>query len=263
MKLQNAFVCYLDLLGVKNKTGRGTLKELNAQVELLGSFMREIQRRQTGYARNISMGECNSYIKVFSDNIVLVMPLKIKDKVDSAHRFSILLKSIEEVLSEASFAGLLIRGGISYGKAICNDFMVAGDALIKAYNIESKISKYPRVVIDRSIGELIEEVPYKVAKDLDGELFFHYLYDASESYLGFNKRHVENCIKNTGQDIFKYIEKYRWLIDYHNACCKEKDSLLMIDPSIIGTIELQTKISTVGWAKLAQPNVYCDKQPPD
>lgn len=54
-------------------------------------------------------------------------------------------------------SNVLVRGGIAYGKFFSDDVMICGNALTRAYWLESNVAIYPRIVIDT---ELIEQLQY-------------------------------------------------------------------------------------------------------
>jgi hypothetical protein len=69
--------------------------------------------------------------------------------------------------------GILIRGGISRGRAVHADDILYGEGMINAYNLESKAAIYPRIVIDPKLVLEIES-GYRaafLAQDVDGLWF--------------------------------------------------------------------------------------------
>jgi hypothetical protein len=74
--------------------------------------------------------------------------------------------------------GWLVRGGITIGELFLDETMVWGKALLKAYNLESHIAIYPRIVIDREILSKIvtsEELSEYILQDFDNIYFLNYL----------------------------------------------------------------------------------------
>lgn len=47
--------------------------------------------------------------------------------------------------------GIFVRGGVSFGKHYETDQMIFSEALVDSYKIESKIARYPRIVINQKI----------------------------------------------------------------------------------------------------------------
>ncbi len=48
--------------------------------------------------------------------------------------------------------GILTRGGIAKGKLYHSDKIVLGPALLEAYRLESRVARYPRILIDQHIS---------------------------------------------------------------------------------------------------------------
>jgi hypothetical protein len=67
-----------------------------------------------------------------------------------------LLIAIENLAVELLRAGYLIRGALVKGKLYHDESMVFGEALIRAYELESSIVRFPRVMITRDILQDIE-----------------------------------------------------------------------------------------------------------
>lgn len=51
---------------------------------------------------------------------------------------------------------ILVRGGIARGQLIHDRTMVVGPAMVRAYQLESKEAKYPRIIIEKDLKEQIE-----------------------------------------------------------------------------------------------------------
>lgn len=116
-------------------------------------------------------------VTVFSDNIVASFSMNELRKNGRGLREA--MGSLEVFLGfvawNAMDAGLLVRGGLSLGELFHEDGVIAGRALIEAYEIESKVAVYPRFVIGKSITENPEYAKIastrglaRVYKDFDG-----------------------------------------------------------------------------------------------
>jgi len=72
------------------------------------------------------------------------------------------------------FRGILTRGGITSGLLYHNSQVVLGRGLIDAYYLESKLAKYPRIVISEDIVSNIFSLPINsgiqdfIKRDFDG-----------------------------------------------------------------------------------------------
>ena len=95
-----------------------------------------------------------------------------------------------------------IRGGITYGKIYSIGNMVIGDAALRAYELESKIAVYPRILLDANTFNkdilLEDHFSDSCVKDDDGNFYF--------DYIQFNKLSGSEQILNEFQLIDRVIE---------------------------------------------------------
>ncbi len=128
-------VVFYDILGWRNH-----IEKAGKQLEKIGELRRlvllhsRMLRLPTPVPVNVS---------TFSDNVVI--SLKPSKAVTS-----LLLAMATIVLSTAT-RGFYIRGGIAVGDIIHDDEVVFGPGLNRAYEIESKIAKFPRIIVDQEV----------------------------------------------------------------------------------------------------------------
>ncbi len=94
-------------------------------------------------------------ISIFSDNIVVAK--RNHSKSTLRQDFRILQMMVAIIQGNFLISNVLVRGGIAYGKFFSDDVMICGNALTRAYWLESNVAIYPRIVIDT---ELIEQLQY-------------------------------------------------------------------------------------------------------
>lgn len=168
---------------------------------------------------------------------------------------------------------IFLRGGISGKFCRIKNNMAVGEGLIEAYNLESKIAKHPRIIIDPNIynkKELKEGIEFiknrmyggidLIKKDEEEEIYYfdylshiasfgnpnlemikaimlkdeNYLENQSKSIkktfdlhansIKYNTEKIKKQKENkeiTEEKYKKIIEKYEWLIKYHNDSCKK------------------------------------------
>lgn len=87
-------------------------------------------------------------VTTFSDSAVISYPLNMRNAL-----FYTIIDIIHLQL-ELGNKGLMLRGGIAIGDVYHDDDIVFGPAMNEAYFLESKVAKFPRVVIRR---ETLEE----------------------------------------------------------------------------------------------------------
>ena len=76
----------------------------------------------------------------FSDNVVITQKVGPKTQM--------LIQQIANFQLGAAIPGFLMRGGITIGDVVHDDEVVFGPGLNRAYYLESKVAKLPRLVLD-------------------------------------------------------------------------------------------------------------------
>lgn len=133
--------------------------------------------------------------------------------------------------------GIVIRGGMSVGSATRSYRQPFGPAVVKAYEIESKVAMYPRVVVDKDVfSELsenqglwihdredeIEAVRGLLREGDDGQLFVDYLrviLEETEDPDDYANRHQALIAERLEQYKTKPAirAKYEWMEHYHRT----------------------------------------------
>jgi hypothetical protein len=142
-------VIFYDVLGWRNQIARA-----GNDPEQIGDLRRLILQHVRTMRLRIGW---NIAVSTFSDNVVISQPICSDTVALIAHM------AITQIAS--SMKGFLLRGGITIGDIVHDDEAVFGPGLNRAYELESKVAKYPRFVVDAealpflgNLGELpIEE----------------------------------------------------------------------------------------------------------
>ena len=178
----------------------------------------------------------------FSDSVVISV---LNDK----HGEHSLLHALKSVVTNALSSGFFIRGGITKGKLIHKDNLVYGPALIEAYNLENKIAKYPRIILDHSLsniwikpqpvqdtkGNFLGYAACEWKKDPADSYYFYDLLQPFERNIEFEPMNVKKAtlFGSTYSRLKEVIEthlnhpdhkvrkKYEWLAKYYNAIAAE------------------------------------------
>lgn len=187
----------------------------------------------------------------FSDSLVFNIKREENLPADvNVHFFLNLINTLQcAILSLPELQCLPIRGGIAVGGYHLNEEknIFFGEAFIRAYEMEAKCAKYPRIVVDAKDFDLNPEKMlessrifheinsseefkhlfeqrefdenksvrlYPVARDYDGHLFCNYLY--SQHLVG------EGWAGNTGAILFNH----KIFIENNLAQCKNEPRLL-------------------------------------
>lgn len=218
LEVKNCIVAFIDLLGTSE-----AIRKDHSDINLY--LMNYIYQSAFDMCSDHSMYKEEIKVKAFSDNIVF--GIELPDKFDREN-FQACLRNILEMCAYFQIAafgcGIAVRGGITVGDFFCNDIFVWGKGLLRAYDLESKIAVYPRIILDTDVLDLIEEydsVDGKChsAEDVDGVTFLDYL-----SYLPLQNRdehikrslddtkiYIANCSENE-----RAVQKWKWIVNYLN-----------------------------------------------
>ncbi len=89
-------------------------------------------------------------VRMFSDCICLIAE-------DSVIGAAALVDSVAYLSLTFANNRLLLRGGIARGRHFHSEDMVFSEALVEAYELESKIAKYPRTLVADSVAALARQ----------------------------------------------------------------------------------------------------------
>ena len=190
-------VAFVDILGFSNmvqsdcENRSGSIKYF----EVLQEINRETQK----------IGDCN--ITQFSDSVIFSLPL-------SQDNYIKMIKILAEYQRKLLYHNIICRGAIAYGKHYKEDDFMFSQALIEAYQLESKDAIYPRIIISKNLLEYfkpaIQTPPYLV-QEKDGFYFVDYLFDADKE---LSLKCLEEFDRSIQAQSLAVKEKYYWLYKY-------------------------------------------------
>lgn len=101
-------------------------------------------------------------IRSFSDSTVIWIPVQMKDEFEFAHVLNSIhgvLNAIASMMLTNFSQGFLFRGGLDLeGGLEIDEDEIYGPGLLEAYYLESKLAKYPRVLIGKGLMDFLEHV---------------------------------------------------------------------------------------------------------
>ncbi|MCH7345563.1 hypothetical protein LZ017_19505 [Pelomonas sp. CA6] len=154
-------------------------------------------------------------VRAFSDSITITAPLE-------SAKVANLLKSVVELQRLFIEGGVLVRGGVAFGKHFADESLVFSEALIRAYVLERDQARFPRILVAADLldwyfhdpattAELAAEAHSLLLTDRDNFTFLDYLHSATL------KPHLDAIqaykIANSTPSV---LEKVQWLCQYHN-----------------------------------------------
>lgn len=147
MEYEDRIVCFLDILGFSdhiNQTDTDVEHDNTEKIkEILEAFssIRRILEIDDDEMREID----GLQITQFSDSVV------ISFKTDQQSGVFFTLLSILQLQSTMLSSRILLRGAITRGGLIHTDKLLFGPGLIQAHYLESKVAKYPRIILDKEV----------------------------------------------------------------------------------------------------------------
>ena len=234
-----ALVTYLDILGFKDLIATRRASEIS---RILRAFKEAVEPAtyETQF-KPPAVGIPEDAYENFSDLSLIVRPLE-GDGVHppGSQLFDLLLHIVRAQARLVIDEGILIRGAVTVGKAVMSSGQVFGPAVVCAYELERKVAKYPRIIIDERVFEALRglqgawfndertdrrHLRLLTRRDTDRMRFVDYLR-AVQSELG-DPAYYSVCLDRHDEVIQKGIQrygqdpdiepKYEWLKCYHQA----------------------------------------------
>lgn len=158
-KYERRIVAFYDILGWRShikvagtgSTEIGDLRRMILRAPRMLEGRREIYRNDLRFS-------------TFSDNVVVSVP------ADDAELGGLLSALICFQISSIG-AGFLVRGGITVGDIVHDQYSVFGPALNRAYELESVVADVPRIVLDVEPLETVTQLPRQFVAVEDGVVF--------------------------------------------------------------------------------------------
>lgn len=164
VELKQHYVAFLDVLGFSDMVKSDLVDDNH-------SFLSKLFKCHQSAAAIFST-DPNCAITQFSDSIVISKPYD----ANSFEWFATRVAEYQRLLLDEN---LLCRGGIAVNKHFSNGSFTFSAGLIQAYDVESKIARYPRVVISPEVIDLVfperKKIPAFLVEEDDGLLFIDYI----------------------------------------------------------------------------------------
>ena len=242
-------IMFLDILGYKNMITSVTdendyLGSVHTLMSLLSKYIETYNQgvdEKTKHRLNLSRFKS----MIFSDNILFFAPYD--SEIDMLNLANNLIYGLSQFLFQYTKSNIFFRGAITAGQLFYDEKLhfVFGTGLVRAYELESNIAIYPRIVIDTCLKPSPILVGW--AQDEDGIWYADYLtlgyallcnphngetpipHDEFLSYIVSHKNGICSALEKYKTNDRVYI-KYRWLASYHNRFCRHTElSDLIID----------------------------------
>lgn len=222
---ENRVCFFIDILAFKDLVSGKGKKSVKMIKEIIDYFEKYLDESKG----EIKIDDSCRTITQFSDSIFISFCVKSPSEL-----FSILSNILYLQMNLIATKNILIRGGCAYGKTFHDEKYLFGNAVNKAYEIECKKAKYPRIIIPEDVieecakfssNDYYDENDEK--KDImsflkrDDDNFYYIDYfsrsvieselDPYETWEAYMERIKSICQTNTHGFDEKVKEKYDWL----------------------------------------------------
>jgi hypothetical protein len=234
--LRQSVVAFFDILGFSEAStssaaaidSQHVLDKIVAAIEDSRDFVRQ-SFQDSELAKAGHWG-----IKFFSDNLAFGYPFD-GNIADPATTVRFIIRCAQRYELRMALNGYFVRGALTQGLICLTDEIIFGRALVECYQLESKASIVPRVILTEPLRQLIltpglsdpdqyfPEVRDSICRDVDGWWFLNYLdaaCEGSDINWEFVEHHKESILKSlsttTRHDV---LPKFGWACRYHNVFC--------------------------------------------
>ena len=207
-------VAFVDILGFSNmvKSDCENKSDSIKYFEVLREINKETQK----------IGDCN--ITQFSDSVIFSLPL-------SQDNYIKMIEILAEYQRKLLYHNIICRGAVAYGKHYKEDDFMFSQALIEAYQLESKDAIYPRIIISKNLLEYFKpaiQKPAFLVQEKDGFYFVDYLSTANKD---LSLKCLVEFNRSMNTQSLPVKEKYYWLYKYWEF--KFRDTLPFLAPQFI------------------------------
>ncbi|MEQ1546640.1 hypothetical protein [Methyloglobulus sp.] len=209
---EKSAVAFIDILGFKNALD--DVSRARDILDALSDIKKEIDwHYSSGFYKDFKGIE--NEIMAFSDSIVF------SGLEHAAIIVSLNALKFSQLLIRKGF---LCRGAIACGNVYHKNGILFGNGLVKAYNDEMTLAKYPRIILDSNIVEMLNESNNTsddfaglIKTDKDGSKFLNILYEDDDKNLKAKLTDlVQNELQKISKDNHSIKQKLIWLQSEYN-----------------------------------------------
>lgn len=253
---ETRIVAFIDILGFKQmvidsekKGNEEKIQSINEALEFFKNFKNKtykydelINVEEDSQKKGIENFRIHDFLQIdyFSDSIIISVKVK-EEKINEI--FSTFIVYIAAFGNFLIKKGILIRGGIGIGNLVHKKGKIFGNALIKAYTLESTIAIYPRIIISK---ELLQKLNYPIHSKNERYPYHQYLDRFEDGCVGFTQLTIFQVMNSLVNSLYlkhfkenkslslneakktilnglnenfdnpKVFDKYKWLKDQFN-----------------------------------------------
>lgn len=224
-RTKESFVAFIDVLGFSQLIfeDRGTGEKLGIIKDAIEHATIHLKERKMLPDHKYAFWYKEFQVKSFSDCFCFSIPLEFDDgEKDYKQNFVSFYVWIESFCNTLLKHGFLCRGGITQGWHYYDDQIIFSQALVDAYQLESKQANHPLIMVHDNLSRNLRErdfhrqpyYDYMFAHDNAGKSFLHqYNYSiVDELFFGFYNVEVKG----------KFIQERKELIEMFLVTINDK-----------------------------------------
>jgi hypothetical protein len=200
---EDRYFALIDIIGFSEKViARSPL----ASPQSLIAIYKEIT--QTIDEADLNESGRKAELTLFSDTIVLSTPAVDSSEEDPAQADAVLssfLWCVRRIAVILLRFGFLSRGCVLQGEIFHSESLIVGPAIVTAHYVESKIAKFPRIMIYDELRNQIskrDRFTKWTRESEDGPVYLHILYEFEKFVDSVKNIGLKNAEK---EDAFKFI----------------------------------------------------------
>ena len=213
-RTEESIVAFIDILNSREMIRTDANKSLNT-VHTVYEQSEEIVKFYSAYLP--------LQVSIFSDNIVI--SCKVVNESSWAACFWAVNIMAAAIQYNFLIQNILVRGGVSFGSFYKDDLMTWGEGLVKAYELESGVAVFPRIVIDPDLSYKLQidktdlnESKYWLMKDSDNLLYVDYLNEQLDNHVHVAVNHeihrFDQLLEDKSIKDTRIKQKIFWHINY-------------------------------------------------
>lgn len=152
----------------------------------------------------------------FTDNFLIALKCEERNLSVCLKEFLAIMATLQQNVFIDD--GLLLRGAICFGDLFFSKNVISGEAVVRGHNLESKVSIFPRIIVEESIlksANLVSEENYHsiVTEDVDGLFFLSWFITPGDEDRNekIRKRIIEKANNKNLIDDLPAMQKNEWL----------------------------------------------------
>lgn len=235
-RLRTSIVGFLDLLGFSQSIQATTdPREAQLLVDRILAAINDsrLYVRQSA-ADDLALPTTGWALKFFSDNLVVGCPFDEDEKAAATAAAWFALRCAQRYQLRMALNGFFLRGALTQGPICMTDDIIFGAALLECYQLETKASIVPRVILAQPLVDLIAQSFHEggdgaksryssLCRDIDGWWFVSYLEAANDGgRIDWDcvERHKQGILQSlAGITRHDVLPKFGWACRYHNMFC--------------------------------------------